>query len=476
VVVDAAGRIVFANEQVLHAFGYSPAELIGTPVEVLLPERFRAAHAQHRGRFGMQPKPRPMGAGLQLFGLRKNGEEFPVEISLSPVNTNRGLLVVSAIRDATVRKHRESELIEANRQKSRFLASASHDLRQPLTTLNLLHRVAWRHANGNAPLRTVLERQQLALDSMSSLLASVLDISKLDSGTVKPNPVVCSLGEVLDHVRSDFEPQATDKGLQLTVDRTTEACHTDPELLRRLLGNLVSNAIRYTNRGHVHITCRRNGAKLELEVKDTGIGIPAGELQRIFDEFYQVDHGAQRPEGLGLGLSIVRRLATLLHCELRVSSVLDQGTAFQITLPRGELPDAIVPDQQPAAACSGGRVLVVDDEPAVAEATSMLLESEGFDVLIASCEREALEHVAAVKPDVIVSDYQLRGGETGLEVVLAVRERLGAPVPVVFVTGDTARSAVERANIENARMLSKPMRADELLALLQTEIAAQRPG
>ena len=474
VIVDAAGNIVFANAQVEQAFGYSPAELAGRPVEALLPERFRAAHPEHRSRFAAQPKPRPMGAGLALFGLRKNGDEFPVEISLSPVQTDGGLLVVSAIRDATVRKDRESQLIEANRQKSRFLASASHDLRQPLTTLNLLNRVAQRHAGDNPQLRTVLDRQQLALDSMSGLLASVLDISKLDSGTVKPEPVACSLGEIFERLRSDFEPQAAEKGLKLVVERTVEGSHTDPELLRRLLGNLLANAIRYTNRGQVQLSCQRNGDSVLIQVKDTGIGIPSAELQRIFDEFYQVDRGTQRPEGLGLGLSIVRRLAALLHCEVRVDSVLDEGTVFQIVLPRGELPDTIVPAVRAPAAAAGGRILVVDDEPAVAEATGLLLETEGFDVSIASCEREALDHVTAARPDIIVSDYHLRGGETGLKVVLAVRERLGASIPVVFVTGDTARSAVEQSQIENARLLSKPMRADELLALINTQISAQR--
>jgi PAS domain S-box-containing protein len=476
VIVDASGKIVFANAQIEQTFGYGAAEIMGQAVEVLLPERFHEAHPGHRERFAVQPKSRPMGAGLALFGLHKSGREFPVEISLSPVLTVDGLLVVSAIRDATVRKDRESQLVEANRQKSRFLAAASHDLRQPLTTLNLLNRVAVRHAGNNAQLRAVLDRQQLALDSMSGLLASVLDISKLDSGTVVATPVVCSVGDILDHLRSDFEPQATDKGLKLIIERTPEGSNTDPELLRRLLSNLLSNAIRYTNRGSVRLSCVRQGSELSIEVSDTGVGIPPDEIERIFEEFYQVDSGTQRPEGLGLGLSIVRRLAHLLHCKVNVQSVLHEGTAFRIVLPRGELTGVVVDTAPPPAIAAGGRILVVDDEPAVAEATGLLLETEGFEVRIASCEREALDHVAAAAPDMIVSDYHLRGGETGLSVVNAVRGLLGTAVPVVFVTGDTARSAVERSNIENARLLSKPMRADDLLAVIHSEIAASRSG
>ena len=217
-IVDASGTIVFANAQVAEAFGYGPTELIGSRVETLLPERFRDTHPQHRARFSAQPKPRPMGAGLPLFGLHKNGSEFPVEISLSPFRSAEGLLVVAAMRDATVRQDKEERLMEANRAKSRFLAAASHDLRQPLTTLNLLNRVAMRQAVDNATLRGILERQQLALDSMSGLLGSVLDISKLDSGAVVPNPVDCPINDVFERLRSDFEPQAADKSLTLDIE------------------------------------------------------------------------------------------------------------------------------------------------------------------------------------------------------------------------------------------------------------------
>ena len=181
VIVDSDGTIVFANTQVRETFGFDPAELVGRSVEILMPPRFREVHAVHRDLFNAKPRSRPMGTGLSLYGLHKDGTEFPVEISLSPVKTPSGaLLVVAAIRDATLQKTTEHQLIEANKAKSRLLAAASHDLRQPLQTLNLLNRVARREAAGNPRLEMIIDRQQQALDTMSELLAAVLDIGKLD--------------------------------------------------------------------------------------------------------------------------------------------------------------------------------------------------------------------------------------------------------------------------------------------------------
>jgi PAS domain S-box-containing protein len=473
VVVDAAGTIIFANAQVARTFGYAPGELVGQLVEVLLPERFRAGHIEHRARFALQPKPRSMGEGLTLFGQHKKGHEFPIEISLSPVQSEQGPLVVAAVRDATMRRDTEQGLIEANRAKSRLLAAASHDLRQPVQTLTLLNQAALRHAGPNARLTEILRQQQHALDTISQLLASVLDVSKLDSGALQPAVVDCALGDVLDRLRSDFEPLADQKGIRLVIEPTAEAGRTDPELLRRLLGNLLSNAIRYTSGGRVHVTSAAVGHEIAITVRDTGIGIPSDELGKIFEEFYQVDRGSQRPEGLGLGLSIVKRLSTLLGHAIGVESVLGQGTAFTVRLPRVAL--AASASQSSAlgdASPTKGTILIVDDEAAVAHATSLFLELEGFDVRVANGKDEALEHLASAVPDVIVSDYHLRGVETGADVVAAVRVRLRSNVPAIFVTGDTSKIANAEAKLGNAMLLSKPTNVDELLGAIQRYIAA----
>jgi PAS domain S-box-containing protein len=472
VVVDARGTIIFANAQVLRTFGYSPSELLDRPVEVLLPERFRAGHSEHRARFALQPRPRAMGEGLMLFGQHKDGHEFPVEISLSPVQSDGGPLVVAAVRDATVRRDTEQGLIEANRAKSRLLAAASHDLRQPVQTLTLLNQAALRHAGPNLRLGDILRQQQRALDTISQLLASVLDVSKLDSGALRPAIEDCAIGGVFDRLRSDFEPQADEKGIGLLVDPTSYAGRTDGELLRRMLGNLLSNAIRYTASGRVHVSCKSSGDELAITVRDTGVGIPSHELKKIFEEFYQVDRGSKRPEGLGLGLSIVTRLASLLGHKVEVESAVDRGTTFTVRLPRATLSATAANEADgDSPAHTRGTILVVDDETSVAEATKLLLELEGFDVRLASGKQEALERVASVVPDVIISDYHLRGLETGADVVAAVRVRLRSDVPAIFVTGDTSKIANADTKLRNATLLSKPTKVDELLGAIQRHIS-----
>lgn len=470
VVVDGGGTIIFANAQVARTFGYLAKELVGRPVELLLPERFRGGHHEHRAEFALQPRPRAMGEGLNLFGQHKDGHEFPVEISLSPVQSDEGPLVVAAVRDATVRRDTEQGLIEANRAKSRLLAAASHDLRQPVQTLTLLNQAGLRHAGPNAKLTDILRQQQRALDTISQLLASVLDVSKLDSGALKPAVLDCAIGEVFDRLRSDFEPQADEKGVGLVVESTSEAGRTDPELLRRLLGNLLSNAIRYTTSGRVHVASSSTGHEVAITVRDTGIGIPSDEVDKIFEEFYQVDRGFQRPEGLGLGLSIVKRLASLLGHKIDVESVVGRGTAFTVTLPRVALAATLTQRGAEPAVRAKGTILVVDDEASVAHATSLLLELEGFDVRVANGKEEALEHVASTAPDIIVSDYHLRGLETGADVVAAVRVRLRSNVPAIFVTGDTSKIGDADAKLGNAILLSKPTKVDELLDAIERHI------
>ena len=335
VVLDGNGVITYANARVREVLGYEPDELLGNTVETLVPYRYHAVHSKHRTGFFAGPKSRPMGTELELYAVHKDGHEIPVEISLSPLATETGLLVSAAIRDVSAQKEIARQLVEANRAKSRFLAAASHDLRQPLQALTLLNRAAGKTVTDQMH-RTIIEKQQRSLDSMSALLNSLLDISKLEAGIVKPDITDCDVHEIFESLRAEFELQARDKGLELIVDKCRDVARSDPRLLTQVLENLISNAIRYTREGFVQLRCLHRDLTVRIEVLDTGLGIPADELDRIFDEFHQVDRGDRRREGLGLGLSIVKRTAQLLGCAVEVDSSPGRGSVFSVTVPKGD--------------------------------------------------------------------------------------------------------------------------------------------
>jgi two-component system CheB/CheR fusion protein len=473
VIVDATGTIVYANDRVTGVLSYEPDELVGSPVEVLLPERYRQHHVARRDQFFANPVPRPMGAALDLFALRKDGSEIPVTISLSPLQTEDGMLVTSAIRDVTVMKQTERELVEANRAKSRFLAAARHDLRQPIPTLNLLNRAA-RSAATDETHKLIIDKQQASLDSMARLLNALLDISKLEAGIVKPDIADCKVQNLFESLRAEFEDQARDKGLELVVDSCRGVARSDPHLLAQILQNLISNAIRYTQSGYVRLSCMHQDLKIRIDVLDTGLGIPESELDRIFDEFRQVDQGSERPEGLGLGLSIVKRTAELLNCPIDVRSSPGQGSVFSVTVPEGDkaAADGLPAASEKPAAEVKGRVLVVDDERAVAEATQMLLELEGFDVQTAASrdEVQAIISDPSLVPEILLTDYHLRSGETGVDIIKTVREQAGNDLPVVLVSGDTSdRLAI--SDLERVTFMKKPVDVDQLLTEIRQQLS-----
>jgi PAS domain S-box-containing protein len=316
IIIDGRGTIRFANRQASSLFGYTHDEIVGSPVELLMPERFQARHVAHRDQYRSTVRMRPMGAGLQLFGRRKDETEFPVEISLSPIEHEHGMLVSAAIRDVTDRKRVEAELIRAreaadrarevadsarelanqareaadraNQGKSRFLATASHDLRQPLQTLELLNG-SLRRLSTSAAVAEAVAQQGVAIAAMSRLLNALLDISKLESGAIKPEPTDFAVAAMFEELRREFAASAATKGLEFKVSAGEEVAHSDPSLIGQLLRNLVSNAIKYTQRGLVSLrSAGSSGAMIHFEVLDTGVGIPPTQIQYIYDEFYQV--------------------------------------------------------------------------------------------------------------------------------------------------------------------------------------------
>jgi two-component system, sensor histidine kinase len=486
IIIDASGLIRFANRQVCALFGYAHEEIIDHSIEELMPERFRARHTGHRKHYGAKPRVRPMGAGLELFGRRRDGTEFPVEISLSPVEDGGrdDLLTAAALRDVTDHKHVEAELRvareeadRANLAKSRFLATASHDLRQPLQTLSLLSGTLRRMVT-NADAADVLRQQEQAIRAMSRLLNALLDISKLESGAIKPELADFTVAALFRELRSDFASLAANKGLTLQVEECTVGAHSDPSLVLQILNNLVSNAIKYTREGWVRLRCLHEQGLVRIEVLDTGIGIPADQVRYIYDEFYQIGISTNTSrDGYGLGLSIVQRLVKLLNLRLDVHSELGKGSAFSLVLPssNGQVASLRVVAEQPLGPkprIDKRRVLLVEDDAAVRDATRLLLKVEGYDVTAVASLGQALQHARNdANLDVLVTDYHLSMGETGTRVITALRESLGAHLKAVLITGDTSSAIKQLPRDPCLRVASKPVIAEELLTLLRELLA-----
>jgi PAS domain S-box-containing protein len=484
--IDSAGVIRFVNRQVSAVFGYTRDEIIGQSVEKLMPERFRLRHVGHRERYRNNVRARPMGAKLELFGRRQDGSEFPVEISLSPIQESEPVLIAAAIRDVTDRKRTEAELMvaresadRANLGKSRFLATASHDLRQPLQTLALLNGSLSRMVT-DPDAAEALSQQALCIGGMSRLLNALLDISKLESGAVKPEITDFTVAALFEELRSEFATLAASKGLRLETDTCQDTIHSDPSLVQQILRNLVSNAIKYTREGSVRLRCVHEETTVRIEVLDTGVGIPADQLSYIYDEFYQVGVPANSSrDGYGLGLSIVQRLVKLLSLNLDVRSEIGRGSAFSLMLPanrdhttpaRIDLKEPPPPRLQRALA----HILLVEDDSAVRAATCMLLKLEGYHVTAVGSLAEALQEVdRGGAPDMVVTDYHLGGGQVGTQVISALRTCVSMPLKAVIMTGDTSSAVKELTRDANLRLASKPINADELLKLLSDTLAGQ---
>lgn len=496
VISDASGRIVFTNRQVRALFDYAGEDLIGRPVEALLPERLRSAHLGHRAQFITTPRIRPMGAGLELRARRRDGSEFPVEVSLSPVRESGRTLVVAAIRDATERKRIEDELVRArhaaeglrqaaveareaaeraSRAKSRFLATASHDLRQPLQSLALLNGTLRRLAN-RPEAREALAQQDQAIGAMTRLLNALLDISKLESGAIRPEITDFTVAALFEELRREFASLAVNKGLDLHVEPCDDTLRSDPSLLEQVLRNLISNAIKYTRRGQVKLRCLHAPTLVRLEVADTGIGIPADQLPYIFDEFFQVGAGPGRHgEGYGLGLAIVNRIVSLLDLKIEVRSEPGRGSSFCVDVPAGAA-------RHPIAVCEPhgqarddrlapprpSRILLVEDDASVRNATRMLLEAAGREVVTAGSLAEALRVLDMhAELHLLITDFHLGPEGTGIDVIAAVRQRRGAALPAILLSGDTSMDVQGREHDSRCRIVSKPLQAEQLLTLIE---------
>jgi signal transduction histidine kinase/CheY-like chemotaxis protein len=394
------------------------------------------------------------------FGVGKSGNRYVAEsVAIRFEN-------IELLHDLTRQKE---ELDRANAAKSHFLAAASHDLRQPMQAVVLLVE-SLQERVADPDTKRIVKSIRSSVTAMAALLNGILDISKFDAGTVKPERSHFRLDGVLERLRHAHAGQATRSGLALRVVPSSAVVHTDPILLYRILANLASNALRYTDRGGVVVGCRRRGERVEVQVWDSGPGIAQSDLADIYREFHQLGNPQRdRDQGMGLGLAIVERTARLLDHPLRVASRVGHGSMFSITIPLGDAGAVRAPErpQSDWASLVGCTVLVVEDDRDVRAAMTMLLEKWGCAVLCASTSAEAAAVLdgADTAPDVVLADYRLPGEDNGVRVIRAVRERHPG-ASGILISGDIAPAVLKEAESSGCKLLHKPIRPARMRALL----------
>jgi signal transduction histidine kinase/ActR/RegA family two-component response regulator len=369
------------------------------------------------------------------------------------------------LQDLLVQKE---ALAEANHAKTRFLAAASHDLRQPMQAVVLLVESLQERVHEPA-VRRIVESIRTSVIAMSALLNELLDISRFDAGTVKPQVSSFPVTQVLDRIRSSFAYAATQKNLSFRVRRSSVVIETDPILLYRILVNLLNNALRYTRTGGVIVGCRRRKEGLLIEVWDTGIGIPEDKFDDIFREFHQLANPQRdREQGLGLGLAIVERTGKLLGHPVKVRSRVGKGSVFSMVVPYGD-PSQVRSSERARAADSleGLAVLVVEDENEIRSAMTVLLEGWGCRVAVAVNGVDVDRALAkeSMQPHAILADYRLPGNETGIAVIERLRGRFPDAAGIV-ITGDIAPEVLTAAEAARLHLLHKPLRPARLRSLL----------
>jgi PAS domain S-box-containing protein len=477
--------MLIANATSQGLFGYSLEQLQGQSIEILVPERFRVRHGAHLAAFLRDPTAREMGARVvDLFARRADGTEFPAGIRLSPIRDGDKTFVAMAIRDMTERRAINDALVaareaadRANMAKTRFLATASHDLRQPLQAIRLLNAslLNMTAATATSDVHDLLKRQESAIDSASSMLNSLLDITRLEAGAVEPHLSSISLASIFDDLQREFDSAAGAKGLRLEFAQTSRVLTTDRILCSQLLQNILGNAIKYTDRGFVKISEEMETERLVLCVEDSGRGIPNEKLGRIFDDYYQVDPPGTPRSGVGLGLAIVREVSRLLGYSVAVTSELGRGTQVRVRIPKAKLdtPASHTPDPAPAPAAKSSpatrcRVILLEDNDSVRASTELFLTLEGYETHGASSIADAEGLLANLQPgDLLISDYHLNGPLTGYDVLNQVRTQHRRDVPAVLLSGDLqSMMRVVKTSIPACRFLSKPVDTNALLAAI----------
>ena len=446
-------------------FGALAARKIGDQIAQPVTNLARAVERIGKGNFDVDI---PSGAGGELAVLESGIKAMAIKLKHGQETFEHR--IAEATRLLTAQKE---EAERANLAKSRFLAAATHDLRQPMHALTLFV-AALKERIHYPEVSRIVHNIESSVTAMQGMFNALLDISRLDAGVMQAQPRDFQLQSLFDRLLMDFTPHAMEKQIRLSIVPTRAIVRTDPVLLEQILMNLISNGIRYTVRGGVVVGCRRSKGGIRIEVWDSGKGIPAHRQQDIFQEFVQLNNPERdRNKGLGLGLAIVERMAKLLGVQVDIRSIENRGSVFSIKVPRGNAKRVVEKSASQITMrrkeLKGALVVFIDDEAAILEGMQVLLGDWGCESVIAATGVGALAGLAQAgrPPDIIVSDYRLRERENGIDVIAQIREHYSMDIPGVLVSGDTGPELLREAKEKGLRMLHKPVRPAKLRALIE---------
>lgn len=407
---------------------------------------------------------------ISLMLMARNGSReirAAIELRFENIELVKQLRVETELAEAAKRQAEQ-----ANASKSKFLAAASHDLRQPLHAMTLF--VAAMEDNARYPeTKKMVGNIQRCTTALEALLQTLLDISKIDAGVIEPQPDNFRIAPTIEHLQVEFAPQAKAAGLTFAVQCEDVVVRSDPALVERILRNLITNAIRYTPSGRIDIRCHADGDGVLMEVVDTGVGIPLDQQERVFDEFVQLGNPERdRTKGLGLGLAIVRRLAGLLAVPLTLDSTPGKGSTFALRLPKGDprlAAERTSIAEAPPNPLTDTIVAVIDDESDVREGMRALLAGWGCRVVAGEDAASVIAHADTIDivPEIVLADYRLRDNTTGVQAIDALRAHFQRDIPAAIVTGDTAPERLAEAQASGHVLLHKPLRPAKLRVLLQ---------
>ena len=483
--MDSNGIVIVWSDAAEMTFGWSREEALGKALHTLIiPERYREQHLHSLTSEKLQTP----GKRFEISALHRDGREFPVELAMNMVESDGKKEFSAFIRDIQERKQAELTLIETAYQleqkelsKTRFLAAAGHDLRQPLTAANL-YIDTLKLTDPTPQQGKIIQRLINSMAIFKGLLDTLLNISQLDSGMIKPEYTLIDVSVLFGELEQVFAPIASEKSLGLKLyfpTRKALVVNSDIALVKSVLMNLVANAIKYTSQGAVLISARKRGSNVLFQVWDTGIGIADDQLEHIFDEFYQINNlQRDRTSGLGLGLSIAKRAITLLGGKITCRSQIGQGSVFGFRLPLDSYPDLALRQEFAGATAesmadssfvAGKHFVVVEDDTLVAQAIASALEEMGGEVRHFHKATDALHHFNIEHADCFIVDYMLGGAHNGIQFLNQIRLKLDKPIRAVLVTGDTSATLIREAANSDWPVLYKPVNLVNLIESLSAQ-------